>query len=229
MPENIFFDLDHTIWDFDTNANETLRELYDMYQVQFISSRSVDDFIAIYTKVNHDLWSLYRQHKVTKEQLRERRFTETFREMDVYEQEIPQGVESKYIEICPTKTALMPGARETLDYLAGKYNLHLITNGFAESQRTKLRCSNLEQYFKTLTISEEVGVQKPHPKVFEIALKNAGSDLKTSQYVGDNLEADVKGAISSDWHVYWLTDDASAYRHEKCTPIKFLSELSNLL
>ena len=191
MPKNLFFDLDHTIWDFDTNANETLRELYDLYKVQFISSRNVDDFIGIYTRVNHDLWALYRQHRVTKEQLRERRFRDTFREMDVDEEEIPLGVEAKYIAICPTKTALLPGAREALDYLAGKYDLHLITNGFAESQRTKLRCSDLEKYFKTLTISEEVGAQKPHPLVFETALKNAGSDLKTSHYVGDNLEADV--------------------------------------
>ena len=107
MPKNLFFDLDHTIWDFDTNANETLRELYDLYKVQFISSRNVDDFIGIYTRVNHDLWALYRQHRVTKEQLRERRFRDTFREMDVDEEEIPLGVEAKYIAICPTKTALL--------------------------------------------------------------------------------------------------------------------------
>ena len=228
MPKNLFFDLDHTIWDFDTNANETLRELYDLYQLQFISSKSVDDFVGIYTRVNHDLWALYRQHRVTKEQLRERRFRDTFREMDVDEEEIPLGVEAEYIAICPTKTTLLPGAREALDYLAGKYDLHLITNGFAESQRTKLRCSDLEKYFKTLTISEEVGAQKPHPLVFETALKNAGSELKTSHYVGDNLEADVKGAIQSGWHAYWLTDDPSAFSNEKCTAISSMLDLKEL-
>ena len=225
MPKNIFFDLDHTIWDFEANATETLKELYDLYQVQLISPKTKEEFVSIYTRVNDGMWKLYRQHKITKAELRSQRFIDTFREMDVYEQDIPKNIWDKYLEICPTKTILIPNARETLDYLAGNYSLHLITNGFAETQRRKLKHSDLGKYFDSLTISEEVGKQKPHPLVFETALSNAKSSLKTSQYVGDNLEADVKGAINSGWKSYWYTQDSSLFQHEDCTPLNDLSQL----
>lgn len=228
MPKNIFFDLDHTLWDFDANAEETLRELYQIYQVRYLSHRSEQDFLDIYVKNNAEMWKLYRQNKITKDVLRSKRFVDTFREMEVDEDEIPHNIWEKYLEICPTKTILIPGARDLLDYLAGKYELHLITNGFAEVQRRKLDHSDLGKYFESLTISEEVGVQKPHPLVFETALKNAGSNLKTSHYVGDNLEADVKGAINSGWKAYWYTQDASAFSHDECRPIHHLSELKEI-
>ncbi len=228
MPKNIFFDLDDTIWDFEANANEILRELYHLYQVRFLSPKSEDEFVEIYTQVNHELWTLYRQHKVTKEVLRSKRFTDTFREMDVDEKDIPQNIWEKYLEICPTKTILMPGAIETLDYLAGKYELHLITNGFAETQKRKLKLSDLEKYFNSLTISEEVGVQKPHPLVFETALKNAKSSLTSSHYVGDNLEADIKGAINSGWKAYWLTKKEADFLHTDCTSLSDLRELKDI-
>jgi putative hydrolase of the HAD superfamily len=222
---DIFFDLDHTIWDFEANSKETLLELYDEFGLKFLSPCSVDDFFAFYSQINHDLWTLYRQGKVSKEELRSRRFRDTFKKMDVYEHEMPQGVEERYIAVCPTKKILMPGARETLDYLANKYDLHLITNGFAESQHTKLQHSDLARYFKSLTISEHVGVQKPHPLVFETALKNAESKEISSHYVGDNLEADVKGAIDSGWKAYWLVHEEPTFSHNDCTSVKDLREL----
>ena len=203
MPNNIFFDLDHTIWDFESNADETLRELYDLYNLSKYSDHSADDFVSIYKIKNDALWTLYRQQKIKKELLRTKRFTDTFIEMGVDASDVPQDIWDKYLDICPTKTKLMPGAIETLDYLNGKYNIHLITNGFAETQRRKLKHSNLEKYFKTLTISEEVGVQKPHPLIFKAALTNAGSSLSKSLYVGDNPIADVKGGLNSGWKVYW--------------------------
>ena len=148
--------------------------------------------------------------------------------MEVDEDEIPHNIWEKYLEICPTKTILIDVARDLLDYLAGKYELHLITNGFAEVQRRKLAHSDLGKYFSTLTISEEVGKQKPHPLVFETALKNAAATEKTSHYVGDNLEADVKGAIGSGWKAYWYTKDDAAYSHQDCTAIKHLGELKEI-
>ncbi|PCJ64931.1 MAG: noncanonical pyrimidine nucleotidase, YjjG family [Bacteroidetes bacterium] len=225
MPKNIFFDLDHTIWDFNANADETLRELYDVYKIKELTGRNIDDFIAIYIRHNHNLWSLYRQNKVDKEVLRTKRFEDTFREMGVPEDKIPFNIWETYLEICPTKTKLLPGARETLDYLSGKYDIHMITNGFAETQRRKLKHSDLGKYFKTLTISEEVGVQKPHPLIFKTALLNAGSSLKTSHYVGDNFEADIKGALGSGWKAYWICDDWNDFVHEDCRIILDLRDL----
>lgn len=228
MPKNLFFDLDHTIWDFDANADETLLELYDLYELKNFSDHNAQEFVGIYKRINDELWDLYRQHKIEKAVLRWKRFTDTFIEMGMKDEDVPQDIWDKYLEICPTKTKLMPGAIETLDNLAGRYDIHLITNGFAETQKRKLKHSNLEKYFKSLTISEEVGVQKPHPLIFETALKNAGSKMKTSTYVGDNINADIKGGLDSGWKVYW-------YNPNKTVPkigielAKYVNEINHLL
>lgn len=231
MPKNLFFDLDHTIWDFEGNANETLKELYEMYNIAQYSNNTVNDFLSTYHKVNDKYWALYRQHKVKKEVLRSIRFTETFELMGMPLNAVPENIWKVYLDICPTKTRLMPGAIETLDYLNGKYNLHLITNGFAETQKRKLKHSGLEKFFDTLTISEEVGVQKPHPVIFKKALENAKSTLKTGQYVGDNPIADVLGGLNSDWKVYWYNPENKDLETELLanSNLKILSHLKELV
>ena len=225
MSNHLFFDLDHTLWDFEANAEETLKELYELYQVQFLAPVSSSEFISIYSKINHDLWKLYRNHQITKVKLRVKRFEDTFKAMGVESKHIPKDIGEKYVDICPTKTALIPGAREVLEYLKEDYQLHIITNGFEESQNKKLKHSDLERYFKSITISEHVGKQKPHPLVFETALKNAQSILNHSTYIGDNLEADVKGAINSGWKAFWLSNSDDHFNHSDCNTIKDLREL----
>ena len=137
MPNHLFFDLDHTLWDFEANAEETLKELYELYQVQFLVPVSSLEFISIYSKINHDLWKLYRNHQITKAKLRVKRFEDTFKTMGVESKYIPKDIGEKYVEICPTKTKLISGAREVLEYLQEDYQLHIITNGFEESQNKK--------------------------------------------------------------------------------------------
>ena len=225
MPNHLFFDLDHTLCDFEANAEETLKELYELYQIQFLAPKSSEEFIAIYSKINHDLWKLYRNHQITKASLRVKRFEDTLKSMGVENRHIPKDIGEKYVEICPTKTALIPGARETLEYLQDQYELHIITNGFEESQNKKLKHSDLGRYFKTVTISEHVGKQKPHPLVFETALKNAKCESKHGIYIGDKLDADIKGAINAGWKAFWLTQDSKGFANPDCHIIRNLREL----
>lgn len=204
MAKHLFFDLDHTIWDFEANADETLRELYDLHSLHQYSDHSADDFVAIYRRVNDAMWVAYRKHQIDKETLRTERFVQCFKELNYPEDKIPTDLWVQYIEICPTKTKLIPGARETLNYLSEHYSLHLITNGFSETQRRKLKHSKLDHYFESLTISEEVGAKKPERKIFDAALDISGSKLKTSTYVGDNHDADVVGAVNAKWQMFWF-------------------------
>lgn len=193
--KDIFFDLDHTIWDFDRNAEETLHELY--YQYNFDSlfkQQSSESFIAHYTANNHRLWALYHHGKIDKATLRKNRFSDTFEQLGVDPNLFPVAFEEEYLEICPTKTNLFPHAHETLSYLQDKYTLHLISNGFKEACEKKLIHSNLAPYFKTIVISENVGVNKPDPRIFAYALENANASLNNSIMIGDNLDADVRGA-----------------------------------
>src|ERR1700744_5696953 len=130
---HIFFDLDHTIWDFDKNAEETLHELFVIHKLKDIGLPSAELFIETYTRNNHKLWAEYHIGKITKDYLREARFRTTFLELGLVPEVIPANFEDEYVKLCPTKTNLFPDAREVLDYLKAKYTLHLISNGFKES------------------------------------------------------------------------------------------------
>jgi len=194
--KHIFFDLDHTIWDFDKNAEETLYELYDAYKLSEIGLPSAAIFIETYTRNNHRLWADYHTGKITKTELRETRFKKTFLDLGVRPNLIPLSFEDDYVQICPTKTNLFPHAHETLQYLNAKYTLHLISNGFKESSELKVGNTNIAGYFQNIIISEIVGVNKPDPAIFEHALELAGATKQESLMIGDSLEADVYGALN---------------------------------
>lgn len=192
---HIFFDLDHTIWDFDKNAEETLHELYVIHKLNDIGLHSPEVFIETYTRNNHKLWAQYHVGAITKDYLREARFRTTFLELGVHPDIIPAGFEDEYVKRCPTKTNLFPDAHEVLTYLKSKYILHLISNGFKESTEIKIAGSNISDYFDQIIISENVGVNKPDPAIFQHALDVSGAKKEESLMIGDSIEADVRGAL----------------------------------
>jgi len=194
MTKHIFFDLDHTIWDFDRNAQETLLELYEVYQLKALGLSSAQDFIDLYTENNHLLWQKYHLGEITKEVLREERFRKTFLTLGVKPEAVPHQFEADYVRISPTKTNLFAGAEKVLGYLQKKYQLHIISNGFKETTLTKMELSGLNPYFTQVIISEDVGVNKPNQLIFEHALTKADALLAESIMIGDSLEADIRGA-----------------------------------
>ena len=193
--KHIFFDLDHTIWDFDKNAEETLYELYHSYELKALGLNSPEKFIETYTLNNHSLWAEYHLGKISKEHLREERFKKTFTDLGVDPGRIPVSFENDYVRICPTKTNLFPEVHETLSYLHAKYKLHLISNGFKESTEMKLERNDLGRYFKNVIISEVVGVNKPDQAIFAFALNIAKAEKSHSLMIGDSIEADIRGAM----------------------------------
>ncbi|MCY1505546.1 putative HAD-hydrolase YfnB [compost metagenome] len=194
MIKHIFFDLDHTIWDFDRNARETLQELYEIHQLKALGLHSADEFIERYTENNHRLWAKYHLGEITKEVLRAERFRNTFIELGVHPDRVPTQFENDYVSISPTKTHLFEDAERVLAYLQKKYTLHIISNGFKETTLTKMRVSGLNPYFDQVIISEDVGVNKPHPDIFRHALDKAQAHKDESIMIGDSLEADIRGA-----------------------------------
>ena len=194
MIKHIFFDLDHTIWDFDKNAEETLMELYQHYKLAELGLSSAADFILNYTVNNHALWADYHLGKITKELLRAERFRRTFIQMGILPELVPIQFEEDYVRMSPTKTNLFEGSLKVLEYLQQRYELHIITNGFKETTITKMSLSGLNPYFNNVIISEDVGYNKPHPAVFQYALDKAKAGLHESIMIGDSLEADIYGA-----------------------------------
>lgn len=194
--KHIFFDLDHTIWDFDKNAEETLNELYNTYKLDELGLKSCTDFITTYTENNHKLWADYHLGKITKDFLRAERFNKTFIQLGIHPDVVPHQFEDDYVSISPTKTNLFEGAENVLSYLQQKYTLHIISNGFKETTLTKMDLSGLNPYFSNVIISEDVGVNKPNPIIFEYALDKAKAFKAESIMIGDSLEADIYGALN---------------------------------
>ena len=226
---HIFFDLDHTIWDFDKNAEETLQELYVIHGLDKIGLSSADVFIETYTRNNHSLWAQYHVGKITKDYLREARFKTTFLDLGVRPELIPVGFEDEYVKLCPTKTNLFPDAHEVLTYLKGKYIMHLISNGFKESTEIKIAGSNISHYFDKVIISEAVGVNKPDKAIFEHALNLAGAVIDESIMIGDSIEADIRGALNFGMDAIYFNPMHLTKPDDVPVQINNLKELMGLL
>ncbi len=226
---HIFFDLDHTIWDFDKNAEETLHELYHTYALKELGLHSADIFIETYTRNNHALWAEYHLGNIDKQYLRKNRFRKTFIELGLSHEVVPASFEDDYVRICPTKTNLFPQAHETLSYLQKKYSLHLISNGFKESTELKIAVTGLGQYFKNVIISEVVGANKPDKAIFEYALHRAEAAKVESLMIGDSLEADIRGAMNFGIEAIYFNPENKEKPSDVILQITYLEELMYVL
>ncbi|MDY0101860.1 MAG: YjjG family noncanonical pyrimidine nucleotidase [Lentimicrobium sp.] len=206
---DIFFDLDHTLWDFETNSLETLNEIFDKHALKAAGMPDANTFIEVYHRHNHRLWSDYRRGEILKEDLRINRFKLCLNEFDIHSQPLIEAIANDYVSISPTKTNLFPHTLEVLDYLGAKYRMHIITNGFEEVQFTKLRHSGLMNYFTEVITSEDAGATKPNPAIFGYALKRSGAKAETSIMIGDDEETDIKGAKQAgmDQVLFDVTDN----------------------
>jgi len=190
---HLFFDLDNTLWDFNANSYDALYlALKRMDLLDRIGA--YDSFFSIYYKVNERLWDLYKDNKITKNVLRGLRFEESLELNQTPMPGMGDSINEAYLEEMPKQLKLVPGAITVLDFLHHKYKMAIITNGFREVQVDKLIQSGLKKYFDKVFISEEVGAQKPHRKIFEYAVKSMNAPKKRSLMIGDSWDADILGA-----------------------------------
>lgn len=188
---DIFFDLDHTLWDFDKNSMLAFKRVFNKESIPI----SINDFLAVYEPINFNYWKLFREDKVTKTELRRGRLSQSFEAFNMhFNTKKLDKLAELYIEELPGENFLFKGAIPILDYLKTNYSLHIITNGFNDVQHKKLENSGIKKYFSTITTSEEVGVKKPNPLIFHSALEKAKTPAISSLMIGDTFEADILGA-----------------------------------
>lgn len=193
--EHIFFDLDHTLWDFETNSMETLRDLYYIHRLQDQGIETFEIFHRTYHHHNAIYWDRFRKGYITREELRWRRMWRTLLDFKIANEGFAIKLSEEYLEILPTKKHLFHDTIEVLDYLRSKnYPMHLITNGFEKTQHAKLNNSGIAHYFTKVITSEAAGIMKPHAMIFEYAMEQAGTSKEKSLMVGDTLDADIEGA-----------------------------------
>ena len=194
MIDNIFFDLDHTLWDFQKNSEETLSELFG---VSTLAEKNIEfrHFFQTYNHINDSLWQEYRDGKIGKTQLRKVRFSRTLQSFGIKDEYLVEYFNEGYIRESPLKKNLIPGTTQLLEELQERgYRMHIITNGFTEVQYTKLERTGLRKFFQEIITSDAVGANKPDPKIFSHALQAAGAKRNKSIMVGDHLIADIIGA-----------------------------------
>ncbi|WP_412561527.1 YjjG family noncanonical pyrimidine nucleotidase [Winogradskyella sp. MIT101101] len=207
--KHVFFDLDHTLWDFDKNSGLTFQKIFELNNI----NAKLDDFLGVYEPINLKYWKLYREERVSKTDLRYGRLKEAFDALSIkIEDNVINNLSVAYIDHLTTFNHLFEGTFEILDYLKDKYELHIITNGFEEAQERKMKSSNIRDYFTTITNSEMVGVKKPNPKIFNFAIDIANAKVEESIMVGDSLEADIEGADKVGMDTVHF-DYKNAHRH----------------
>jgi YjjG family noncanonical pyrimidine nucleotidase len=190
----ILFDADETLFEFD--AYRGLQQMFADYDVEFTEI----DFIE-YQSVNKPLWEQYQQGAITATELQHRRFSRWARQVSQTPAQLNSDFLAAMAEICQP----LHGVSNLLNALRGRVKLGIITNGFTELQQRRLERTGFREHFDLLVISEQIGVAKPHPDIFEHALAAMGTPArKRVLMVGDNLDADIVGGLNAGLHTCWV-------------------------
>jgi len=228
--KDLFFDLDHTLWDFETNSKETIQELYTTHRLAELGIVDFDGFYNTYSAHNHRLWDRYTKGFIKQEELRWKRVYLSLLDFKVANEPLAKEMAQAYLEILPNKKHLFPYTIEILDYLKQKdYKMHLITNGFESVQFKKIKNSGIADYFIEVITSESSNSLKPHKDIFEFALKNANATVTDSIMIGDNESADIQGGINVGMDTIFVNHIQTTPTIPATYTITHLKELETIL
>ena len=228
--KDLFFDLDHTLWDFETNSKETIQELYNTHRLADLGIVDFDGFYNTYSAHNHRLWDRYTKGFIKQEELRWKRVYLSLLDFKVANEPLAKQMSQAYLEILPNKKHLFPYTIEILEYLKQRdYKMHLITNGFESVQFKKIKNSGLQDYFIEVITSEASNSLKPQKEIFEYALKNANASVEKSIMIGDNESADIQGGINIGMDTIFVNHIQVVPTIPATYTITHLKELENIL
>lgn len=226
---HIFFDLDHTLWDFEANALDTLREVYNLFQLETLGVIPFEQFYQRYLHHNSILWARYEKGFISSEELRWRRMWRTLMDFKIANEKLAKDISAVFLELLPKGKKVFEYTYEILDYLTEKkYSLHLITNGFDVTQKKKLESAALTPYFTHIVTSENSNSVKPKKEIFEHAVKLAGCNMDSCIMIGDNLAADIYGAQNAGMDTVFANHAKAACHLEPTYIIEHLRELHDI-
>lgn len=223
--KHLFFDLDHTLWDFESNSEATLRILYEHYSLASKGIEAFGDFHKIYSAHNDRMWECFRKGFIKREELRWKRMWLTLLDFKIADTALAREMSTEYLELLPAQTLLMPFSKELLDNCSGRYEMHLITNGFEATQWQKLHRSDIAGYFTHVITSEKSNSLKPHKDIFDYALHVSGATLDSSLMLGDALDIDILGAQNAGWDNVYYNPLRIAHKGKPTYEISCWSEL----
>lgn len=229
MYQHIFFDLDHTLWDFEKNSKDTMWQLYNRFHLEGRGIVDFEAFYEVYRDHNEKLWVRFRKGYIKREELRWKRMWHTLLDFKIGDTKIANELSSAYLEILPTQRFLIPDAKELVAYCAEKYTLHIITNGFETTQRQKLYNCGLLSYFDQIITSEKSNSIKPKKEIFDFAQFAAGADTGKSIMIGDALEIDILGALNAGWDAIYYNPEQIPHLYKPTHEVSALKSIMEIL
>ena len=227
--KNLFIDLDDTVYDFSAASEESFCETYELLQYgRFFDS--FEHYLSIYKPYNLELWRIYGEGKITKEELNKRRYSYPLECVGIHDQELADTFCKEALSRIPTKGPLMPGAIELLEYLRPKYRMFILSNGFKELQSRKMHAAGIDKYFDELILSEDIGVNKPNRELYDYALQKTGSTLEESLMIGDMFETDIAGAANIGMkQIYYTPKGKQGHPFVPTYEVRHLLEIKEIL
>ena len=226
--KHLFFDLDHTLWDFERNTSEAISEIYNTFKFKDWSF-SIEEFIKYFHEANNYLWTKFNHGLIDRIEIRNSRFKIILKKLGFSEKDVPEGIGDVYLQLAPSKSNVVPFTHEVLEYLQPSYHLHIITNGFDDVQHRKMKAAKIHHFFDKIVTSDSSGHRKPQKEIFEYALDQAGASISNSIFIGDNLDTDIKGAQNAEMdHIFYnpeKIDHSSPVTYE----INSLQQIMNIL
>ncbi|HEY0041802.1 MAG TPA: YjjG family noncanonical pyrimidine nucleotidase [Flavisolibacter sp.] len=228
--KHLFFDLDHTLWDFDANAKMTLQQLHIDLNLPEKGIHDFDLFHKNYLVHNEKLWAKYRNGHIRQDELRLKRMWLALLDFQIADEALARQMSELFLQLLPTRTILFPDTFEVLTYLKDKgYGLHLITNGFEETQHSKLKSSGLDRFFEVVVTSEGSNSLKPQPEIFQYAFNQTSARAEESLMIGDTLDVDIAGALNVGMDAVHVNYHSLKQEIEPTYTIHHLKELKEIL
>jgi putative hydrolase of the HAD superfamily len=227
--QHIFFDIDHTLWDFEKNSKDTMEQLYQKFRLE---GRGIEDFEAfyeVYRAHNEKLWARFRKGYIKREELRWKRMWHTLLDFKIADTKIANELSAAYLEILPTQRSLVPDAKELVSYCASKYTLHIITNGFEGTQRQKLYNCGLLPYFNNIITSEKSNSIKPKKEIFDYALSAANATTRDCIMIGDAIDIDIYGALNAGWDAIYYNPEQTPHPQKPTFEVNSLKSIFDIL
>ena len=226
---HIFFDLDKTLWDFYANSAESIKEIYEKYDLKNVLNTDFGSFNKSFLFHNDQLWEEFKKGNIPKSTIRSNRFRLAIKSFGVNSNKLANEISEEYFSKIATRKTLMPHAAEVIEYLFGKYSLNIITNGFKETQVIKLKSSGLYKFFDYIIISELVGYHKPEKGIFKKAIEMSGAKRSNSLMVGDDLGTDILGAKNSGIDQVYYNPEKIPHNEKITFEISSLLELKDII
>ncbi len=228
--KHLFFDLDHTLWDFDRNAKETLQEIHRDFELTGRGVPHFEAFYATYKQHNEIMWDRYHKGFITQEELKWKRMWRTLLDFKVADEALSKKLSASFLQLLPEKKQLFPYTAEILHYLSEKkYQMHIITNGFEHTQKSKIGNSGIDRFFRHVITSEASNSLKPKKEIFDFAIGKSGAVLEESIMIGDNPEADIQGAINAGMDSIFVNHTDAEIKVKPTYTVNHLQELENIL